>query len=206
MLAGTNGAGKSSIGGAMLRQSGGDYFNPDEVAAALRARNAALTQAAANSLAWNIGVRQLDGAILDRRDYFFETTLGGETIAARLAHASERGMDLRIWYVGLDSPESHIARVADRVAAGGHDIPEATIRKRFDTSRRNLVALLPRLAELKVFDNSAPADMAAGEGPQPRLLLHWRDGQVVAPRDFSRTPAWAKAIVAQALKRGQPVS
>lgn len=200
VLAGTNGAGKSSIGGAMLRQSGGDYFNPDEAARGLRERDPALAQFGANSLAWRIGLRQLDRAIVERRNYFFETTLGGETIAARLAHAIDCGLEVRVWYVGLDGPQAHVQRVAERVAAGGHDIPQETIHKRFDASRRNLVALLPRLTELKVFDNSARADIAAGIAPRPHLLLHWRDGQIHAPRDLSHTPDWAKPIVAQALK------
>lgn len=51
VLAGVNGAGKSSIGGAAFRQFGSDYYNPDEAARALLAANPALTQAAANSVA-----------------------------------------------------------------------------------------------------------------------------------------------------------
>jgi predicted ABC-type ATPase len=200
VLAGTNGAGKSSIGGAMLRQSGGDYFNPDEVARVLRGRNPALRQAAANALAWNIGLRQLDRAIVERRDYFFETTLGGRTISLRLEHALESGLDVRIWYVGLRSPERHIERVAARVAAGGHDIAEETIRERFDSSLRNVIRLLPNLTELKVFDNSTPADPASDEVPVPQLLLHWCNRQILAPRDLRKTPEWAKPIVAQAIK------
>jgi len=200
VLAGTNGAGKSSVGGAMLRQSGGDYFNPDEAAAVLRARNSSLGQEDANALAWNIGLRQLDRAIVDRRDYFFETTLGGRTISLRLEHALEIGLDVRMWYAGLESPERHIERVAARVAAGGHDIPEDTIRKRFDSSLRNLIRLLPNLTELKVFDNSTPAVLELDEPPAPRLLLHWRDRQILAPRELRKTPEWAKPIVAQAIK------
>lgn len=200
VLAGTNGAGKSSVGGAMLRHSGGEYFNPDEVARALRDRNPSLAQVDANALAWNIGLRQLDHAILERREFFFETTLGGTTIAARLQHAFESGLAVRIWYVGLDSPEAHIRRVAARVARGGHDIPEAAIRNRFDSSRRNLIRLLPSLTELVMFDNSAPGDPSLGEPPAPRLVLHWRDRRILAPRELRDTPDWAKPIVAQAVK------
>jgi predicted ABC-type ATPase len=43
VLAGVNGAGKSSIGGAAFRQFGSDYYNPDEAARALMATNRALT-------------------------------------------------------------------------------------------------------------------------------------------------------------------
>ena len=76
-----------------------------------------------------------------------------------------------LWYAGLASPEEHIARVAQRVSRGGHDIPEATIRRRWRHSRQNLIALLPALTELRVYDNSADADPAAGDAPQPQLVL-----------------------------------
>lgn len=203
VLAGTNGAGKSSIAGAMLRQSGGEYFNPDEIARRLREREPALTAAEANAVAWRLGVSQLDDAVREGRDYFFETTLGGKTIAARLARALDAGHDVRIWYAGLESPELHLARVAARVLGGGHDIPERDVRRRFDDSRRNLIALLPRLTELKLFDNSLQADLEAGEAPRLKLVLHWRDGAIVAPEDLRHTPGWAKPIVAQALKHAR---
>lgn len=201
MLAGTNGAGKSSVGGALLRASGGDYFNPDEAAAALRKRDPQLSQAEANALAWQLGVRLLERAVRERLDYFMETTLGGSTIAEHLERALEADCEVRIWYVGLTNVELHLARVAARVKAGGHDIPEADVRRRFDQSRLNLITLLPQLTELKLFDNSAEASKQRARAPRPQLVLHVRDARIVAPKDLSRTPAWAKPIVAAALKR-----
>ena len=200
VLAGTNGAGKSSIAGAFLRESGGDYFNPDEVARLLRSRDPALSAIEANGKAWRLGLRQLEQAIFARRDYFFETTLGGKSIAARLSQALSAGREVRIWYAGLKTPELHIARVAARVSAGGHAISAQDIRRRFDQSRRNLVALLPRLTELQLYDNSAEADPKQGHVPAPRLLLHWSQGAIVAPPNLRATPEWAKPIVAQAIK------
>lgn len=107
---------------------------------------------------------------------------------------------MRVWYVGLSSPELHVARVRARVAKGGHDIPEPRIRERYDASRLNLIRLLPRLHELWVYDNSVEADPDAGVAPAPRLVLHLRRGAIVGPRDLSLTPEWAKAIVAAAMK------
>jgi hypothetical protein len=90
------------------------------------------------------------------------------------------------------------------VQGGGHDIPEADIRRRFETSRANLVELLPRLTALRLYDNSAEADPAKGLAPVPKLVLHVDRGRIVAPKreDLLGTPQWAKAIVAKAL-RGQ---
>ncbi len=204
MLAGTNGAGKSSIAGQLLRRSRGDYFNPDEVARRLRAIKPGMAQRQANAAAWTAGVRLLEDAIRQHREHFFETTLGGATIAGRLELALDRGLEVRIWYVGLASPELHLARIAARVARGGHDIPEADVRRRYDAGRRNLIRLLPRITELKLFDNSVDLDPVEGGQPQPVELLHLVAGEVLAVADPGQIPEWAKPIVAAALKLPAP--
>ena len=200
VLAGTNGAGKSSIAGAMLLRQRVEYFNPDEAARRIRAANPGISQTQANGAAWHEGRRLLERAIAERLDFAFETTLGGHTITDLLEQASARGIEVRIWYVGLNSPQLHIARVRSRVKKGGHDIPEPRIHERYDASRLNLIRLLPGLSELWVYDNSKEADPDAGVAPEPRLVLHVRQGAIVGPRDLSRTPEWAKAIVAAAMK------
>jgi predicted ABC-type ATPase len=200
VLAGVNGAGKSSIGGAMIRASGGDYFNPDEAARALIAANPGLEQVKANAAAWRQGKRLLERAIAERLDFAFETTLGGGTMTRLLAEAAAAGFEVRIFYAGLADPELHLERVRGRVRAGGHDIPEADIRRRWRHSRMNLVRLLPVLRELRVYDNSAAADPSAGDAPQPVLVLHVAHGEIVAPADLATTPTWARPIVAAALK------
>ena len=199
MLAGVNGAGKSSIVGAMIRAAGADYYNPDEAAKALRDADPGLDQVAANAAAWHQGKRLLERAIADRLDFAFETTLGGNTIPRLLAEAASNGFEVRVWFVGLDTPEAHIARVRHRVRSGGHDIPEDAIRRRWRHSRQNLVQLLPALTELRVYDNSADADPATGHAPQPRLVLHVQRGRIVGPDDLASTPEWAQPIVAAAL-------
>jgi predicted ABC-type ATPase len=200
VLAGTNGAGKSSIAGAMLLRQRVEYFNPDEAARRILAVNPGISQAQANSAAWHEGTRLLERAIAERLDFAFETTLGGRTITALLERAAARGFEVRVWYVGLNGPDLHVARVRARVARGGHDIPEPRIRERYDASRLNLIRLLPSLRELWVYDNSKEADPAAGVAPEPRLVLHVRGGTLVGPRDLGATPEWAKAIVAAAVK------
>ncbi|MGH9385155.1 MAG: zeta toxin family protein [Vicinamibacterales bacterium] len=200
VLAGTNGAGKSSVAGAMFRQSGGDYFNPDEATARILAVNPGMAIAEANSAAWHEGKRLLERAIAERLDFAFETTLGGRTISALLQKALAAGIDVRIWFVGLTSPELHIARVRARAARGGHDIPDAKIHERYDRSRIHLIELMPRLMELRVFDNSFEADPYAGLAPRPTVILHLAKGKIVEMVDLAATPQWAKALVAAAVK------
>jgi len=203
VLAGTNGAGKSSIAGAMFRQHGIEFFDPDLAARRLRAANREISDDAANAAAWNQGRRLLERAITERLDFAFETTLGGTTIAALLDRALAAGIEVRIWYVGLASPELHLMRVRMRVRRGGHDIPEDRIRERYDRSRLNLVRLLPALTELRVYDNSAEADPHDGMTPEPALVLHVARGKIVSAADLRATPEWAKPIVAAALKTAQ---
>jgi predicted ABC-type ATPase len=201
VIAGVNGAGKSSIAGESFRQSGSDYYNPDEAARLLLTANPKLIQREANSIAWHEGVRLLKRAIDERLDFAFETTLGANTIPRLLRKAADSGVEIYVWYVGVESPELHIARVKSRVARGGHDISEENIRRRYERSRLNLIDILPVLRALRVFDNSAEADPAAGKTPKPRLVLSMVRGRIMEPKDLTHTPAWAKPIVAAALKR-----
>jgi len=201
VLAGINGAGKSSLGGELIRERGLEFFNPDDAARRIR-ESSGCPQEEANSLAWEEGKRRLEAAINGRLDYAFESTLGANTIPALLVEAASAGMEVIVWFIGLSSPEQHIARVRARVATGGHDIPEEAIRRRWETSRRNIVSLIPHLSELRVFDNSDEGKPTAGTIPEPRLLLHWRNNRIVAPSEkiLAATPEWAKPIVAAALK------
>jgi predicted ABC-type ATPase len=200
VLAGVNGAGKSSIGGASFRAAGVDYYNPDDIARKLVAANPKLTQRQANGAAWQQGRLLLEAAIARRLDFVFETTLGANTIPRLLSEAAAQGIELHVWYAGLASPELHIERVRERVRRGGHDIPEEDIRRRYRHSRLNLIQLLPLLTALRMYDNSAEADPAAGKVPTPVLVLHLERGKIVGPKDLSPTPEWAKPIVAAALK------
>ena len=199
VLAGVNGAGKSSVGGHLLARQGMPWFNPDTFARELVAA-IGCDQRTANIAAWNEGVRRLDEAIAKRRNFAIETTLGGHTMPAKMARAA-RTHDVLMWFVGLDSDDHHVARVRARVAVGGHDIPEAKIRERYPAALTNLIVLLPKLARLQVYDNSE--DAAPGEPiPDPRLVAEVVRGKLawpVTPGDLARTPSWAKPILAAAM-------
>jgi len=123
----------------MFLAKGTDYFNPDDAAARIRHARPHVSEAEANSQAWNQGTRLLQRAIAERLNFAFETTLGGNTIAALLSSALSTGLEVRVWAVGLSSVELHIARVRARVEKGGHPIPKQKIRERFDRSRLNLI-------------------------------------------------------------------
>ncbi len=199
VLAGVNGAGKSSIAGAAILEAGGEFYNPDLMAAELLAANPFLKRDQANVHAWELGRAGLERALKLGNFFAFETTLGARTITAMLLAGAETGAHIHVSYVGLASVELHLRRVASRVAAGGHDIPETTIRARYASSRENLIRLMPYLASLHVYDNSMEADPKRGLKPVPLLLLHTEARRVVRRAPLMRIPEWAKAILAAAL-------
>lgn len=199
VLAGVNGAGKSSIGGHLLQRAGLAWFNPDTFARELVA-DTGCGQVEANAAAWQEGMRRLDVALDAGSSYAFETTLGGRTVPARILDAT-RSHDVIMWFCGLSSPEQHLARVHARVASGGHDIPEAKIRERWSTAQLNLIALMPHLSHLQVYDNSRDAD-AGDPIPDPTLVLEMIAGRCTWPNDatsLAKTPEWAKPLVEAAL-------
>jgi predicted ABC-type ATPase len=204
VLAGVNGAGKSSVAGALLHERGQTWFNPDSYSRKLMLEG--FSKEEADSAAWLHGKRQLEAALANGTDYAFETTLGGSTIARLLTRLAETH-DVFMIFVGLSSPEMHIHRVKIRVEAGGHDIPEEKIRQRWDGSRRNLIAILPHLAMLQVFDNSDEGRVGQ-PAPPPTLLLEMRQCRILYPPPndlvaLERTPAWARSIVETALRQAE---
>ena len=200
VVAGVNGAGKSSVISAPFVREGLDIFDPDVETRSLMQANPGLPLDQANSLAWNQGRAMLERAVEHGLNFAFETTLGGQTIAGILIRALALGQAVRLLYVGLESPELHIARVRTRVAAGGHDVPGERIRRRYDSSRDNLITLLPHLTELRLFDNSEDADPLTGAEPQPVEVLRMLNGAIIQCLRLEHVPNWAKPIVATALE------
>ncbi len=199
VLAGVNGAGKSSIGGSALRKQGQDWYNPDAVARQLHEQFPNAPLADINGQVWQEGVRRLRQAINDNTHFVFETTLGGDSITGALLDAVAAGVRVSVWYCGLDSVELHLERVAARVQRGGHDIPEPLIRQRYRRSMRNLCRLTPGLHQLAVFDNSRPLDPQGR--PQLRELIRMRQSELLHCE--RRMPSWAKPVAAVCLNHFQ---
>jgi predicted ABC-type ATPase len=197
VAAGTNGAGKSAIANEFVGATGGAYFNPDILASKLVAAGVAPEEA--NAEAWKVGFDALRRAVAHNEDFNFETTLGGRSVSQELHRAIDAGLEVRIWYVGLESPELHIARVLARVKRGGHDIPVAKIRQRYPRSLANLVSFMGTAAEIRVFDNSRETRNGA---PAARLVLQMERRTLIQPdREtlLRTTPEWAKPLAAAAL-------
>jgi predicted ABC-type ATPase len=204
VLAGVNGAGKSSIGGHVLELNGESWFNPDTFAREYKAATGC-DQGTANGVAWQESMRRLDDAIAKGLAYTFETTLGGKSVTAKILQATKTH-DVMIWFCGLSSPEQHIARVEARVAAGGHPIPGQKIRERYIQAPMNLMKLMPHVAYIGVYDNTEEA-AADGTVPDPVLVLEMENGKVISPsaddlEALQRAAEWTKPILEAALRCG----
>jgi len=199
VLAGINGAGKSSIFGPLLKEYGiFTWYNPDQYASALAKE---LPSSEANGLAWRFGFESLKAKVKAGENFAFETTLGGRTYTDELIKATKTH-DVNVLYCGLESPDLHLSRVADRVRAGGHDIPAEKIRERWINSPKNLIRLLPYINALQVFDNSAPLRGQYIE--QVQRVLYIRDKTLCFPNvqnidEVNLTPVWARPIVMAAI-------
>ena len=98
--------------------------------------------------------------------FAFETTLSGRGYVPHIQAWQAAGYAVKLLFLKLDSPEEAIARVAQRVLQGGHDIPEATIRRRFAAGLHNFEHLYAPLVDAwALYDN-------AGSTP---LLLDWSE-------------------------------
>jgi len=204
VLAGVNGAGKSSVGGYLLTQAGLAWYNPDDFARALVA-DYGVSQEKANIEAWQEGVRRLRQAMAARRSFAFETTLGGHSITQYLLQACKTH-DVMVWYCGLRDPQLHLDRIKLRVRNGGHDIPEAKVRQRWVSSLRNLIVLMPSLAYLRVYDNSTQFAKGQAIG-EPKLLLEIRAAQRIHPAmliEAVDAPEWVKPALEAAFELDPP--
>ena len=89
-----------------------------------------------------------------RQDFAFETTLAGRGHARWLESLRAVGYRTHLTFLSLPSPELALARVAERVRQGGHNVPEEVVRRRFAAGLKNLVACyLDVVDSWQVYDN-----------------------------------------------------
>jgi predicted ABC-type ATPase len=91
-----------------------------------------------------------------QQDFAFETTMASRSFAPFLRECKEAGYTVHLLFVWLRSPELAIERVAHRVAAGGHHIPEEVVRRRYVRGIQNFLNLYAPIARTwDCMDNSA---------------------------------------------------
>jgi predicted ABC-type ATPase len=153
IVAGINGAGKTTASFEILRDRMRFpcFVNADAIARGLNAFDVDEVALSAGKIMLE-RLRELADA---RKDFSFETTMAGKTYARWLESLRATGYEVYLFYCWLDSPELAVQRVAKRVAAGGHDVPDATVRQRYSRSIANFFDLYrPQADYWEVYDNS----------------------------------------------------
>lgn len=162
ILAGPNGAGKTTFAREFLVADARcpTFINADLIAAEMSpgAPERAAMQAGRAMLA------AIRTCVERDQSFAFETTLADLSYTRSIPNWQGRGYHVSLWFLSLASPDLAVSRVAERIAQGGHAVPEAVIRRRFTLGRRNFDAVYRSLVDHWVhYDNSAD---------QP-ILLDW---------------------------------
>jgi len=156
IIAGPNGAGKTTFALRYLPEVADcrNFVNADLIAAGLSPLSPDREWLAASRLLLE-EVRQY---IARREDFAFETTLAGRSYLRLVRELLGDGWRVNLYYLWLSSIEMAIARVAERVAHGGHDIPRETIIRRYPRGIANLIDHFAPLCSATIcLDNSGPA-------------------------------------------------
>lgn len=163
-VAGPNGAGKTTYYRTFLRASGLLFINADELTRTLGVPNA---EAAAFA-------DQARALLVANGESFVTETVFSDPVGAKLdflRRAIAAGYEVQVHFIGITGADLSEARVMQRVAQGGHDVPTARLERRFQQSLRNLAQALTFAPDVRVFDNS--------DTDQPfRLLLRTERGQI----------------------------
>lgn len=156
VFAGVNGAGKSTFyQSGLWRECDTDSrmsrINPDEmIVAAGKDWSSPTDQLWAGKQA----VGQVRDNFAHMRSFNQETTLAGKSAVVRIRKAYSLGYRVRLFYIGVDSPEVALARICHRVQVGGHDIRPEDVERRFSASISALGKVLPYTHESVVLDNT----------------------------------------------------
>ncbi len=149
IIGGPNGAGKSTLASELIPK-GVEYIDPDLTAQRLRSEGARN----ADVKAGRILLARINERFEARLSFAIETTLAGRSLLRSIEKLKSVGYRLHLIYVGLPDPDLAVQRVRFRIQAGGHGIPEETIRRRFRSGLVNLVnKYLPRADTWSVYYN-----------------------------------------------------
>jgi len=152
VIAGCNGAGKTTASYTILPEilDCKEFVNADNIAAGLSPFNPERVALEAG----RIMLSRIHDLLEERADFAFETTLSTRSYVSLIKDAKEKGYDVTLLYLWLDSPDHAIKRVAKRVAKGGHHIPDDVVKRRYYRGIKNLIQLYTPLCDKwLVFDN-----------------------------------------------------
>jgi predicted ABC-type ATPase len=153
IIAGSNGAGKSTAAPALLKDAlhVDNFVNADVIAQGL----CAYQPEKAAIQAGRIMLQRIHTLAEEKVNFAFETTLASRTFAMWIPKLQKQGYQFHLIFLWLKNVELAIFRVNERVKSGGHSVPESTIRRRYAAGLKNFFNLYSPLAESwQFYDNS----------------------------------------------------
>lgn len=164
IIAGPNGAGKTTFAREFLPNEAHcpDFINADLIAAGL---SPFLPETVAIR-AGRLMLEEIDTRIDQSQSFAFETTLSGRTYAHKIKEWQAMGYHVKLIFLSLPDADLAVARVAARVAQGGHSVPKEIIRRRFTSGLRNFEQIYKPLVDAWIlYDNSetTPKILSWGE-------------------------------------------
>ncbi|MCE1249797.1 MAG: zeta toxin family protein, partial [Comamonadaceae bacterium] len=156
IIAGPNGAGKTTFAREFLPHEAACpvFVNADLIAAGL----SPFDVEAAALQAGRLMLQELERHFQARRSFAFETTLSGRTWLRHIGRWQAAGYRVELIFLRLKSADEAVARVQQRVLQGGHDIPEAVIRRRFAAGLDNFHRhYAPAVDAWALYDNAGEA-------------------------------------------------
>ena len=154
VIAGPNGAGKTTFATEFLPNEADCpiFVNADLIAAGLNPFRPNNTTVQAG----RVVLSQINEHARKGDSFALETTLSGRGYARWIPRWQEQGYRIKLFFLSLPDHETAIRRVAQRVAEGGHEVPESVIRRRFDAGWNNFVQVYRDLVdEWALYDNSS---------------------------------------------------
>ncbi|MDF9829987.1 zeta toxin family protein [Parabacteroides sp. PF5-6] len=155
IISGCNGAGKTTASFTILPEmlKCKEFVNSDEIAKGLSPFNSDSIAVAVE--ASRIMYKRIKELIASGATFAMETTLATRSVANLIREAQREGYYVTLLYFWLNTPDLAVERVKMRVEAGGHNIPENTIRRRYRAGIQNLFKLyLPISDYWMITDNS----------------------------------------------------
>ena len=155
IIAGPNGAGKTTFAREFLPKYANcrNFINPDLIAAGM----SPFSPEAAAIRAGRLMLGEIELSMRRRDAFGYETTRAGRSYLRVIRRLKESDYAVHFFYLWVPSVELALARIRERVLRGGHDVPEAVVRRRFDRSITNFLVHYRLLADRWIlFDNSSP--------------------------------------------------
>ena len=166
IIAGPNGAGKTTFAREFLPQEADCpiFINADLIAQGL----SPFRPEAAALRAGRLMLEMIADCVRRGESFAIETTLSGRSYAQMIPESKAADYRVTIFFLELPSAELAVQRVAMRVAQGGHNIPEAVIRRRFQIGRENFLNLYKPLADAwRHYDNAGEEPVLIGSSEPP---------------------------------------